>query len=115
MPEWLDWVGAAALGALVGASELVSRYRDAPNAALKTWPAIFYVSINLLASVGALGLMVALNWPPQTRWSRVLVAGVGAMAFFRTSLFIVRVADRDVGIGPSGFLQIFLAAADRAV
>jgi len=37
------------------------------------------------------------------------------MAFFRTSLFLVRVGDRDVGVGPSGFLQIFLSAADRSV
>ena len=37
------------------------------------------------------------------------------MAFFRASLFIVRAGDRDVGVGPSGFLQIFLTAADRDV
>jgi hypothetical protein len=37
------------------------------------------------------------------------------MAFFRTSLFVVRAGDRDVGVGPSGFLRIFLAAADRSV
>jgi hypothetical protein len=37
------------------------------------------------------------------------------MAFFRTSIFVVRAGDRDVGVGPSGFLQIFLSAADRAV
>jgi hypothetical protein len=43
------------------------------------------------------------------------MAGVSAMAFFRTSLFVVRAGDRDVGIGPSGFLQIYLGAADRAV
>jgi hypothetical protein len=43
------------------------------------------------------------------------MAGVSAMAFFRTSLFVVRAGDRDVGVGPSGFLQIFLGAADRAV
>jgi hypothetical protein len=43
------------------------------------------------------------------------MAGVSAMAFFRTSLFVVRAGDRDVGVGPSGFLQIFLSAADRAV
>jgi len=46
---------------------------------------------------------------------RILMAGVSAMAFFRTSLFVVRAGDRDVGVGPSGFLQIFLGAADRAV
>jgi len=43
------------------------------------------------------------------------MAGVSAMAFFRTSLFVVRAGDRDVGVGPSRFLQIFLTAADRAV
>jgi hypothetical protein len=36
-----DWAAVAALGGLVGASELVSRYKDNPVAALKTWPAIF--------------------------------------------------------------------------
>jgi hypothetical protein len=46
---------------------------------------------------------------------RILMAGVSAMAFFRTSLFVVRAGDRDVGVGPSGFLQIFLGAADRSV
>jgi len=43
------------------------------------------------------------------------MAGVSAMAFFRTSLFVVRAGDRDVGVGSSRFLQIFLTAADRAV
>jgi hypothetical protein len=50
-----------------------SRYKDYPWAAIKNWPAIFYVVL------------------PEF-------------------------ADRDVGVGPSVFLQIFLAAAaDRAV
>jgi hypothetical protein len=38
-----------------------------------------------------------------------------SMSFFRSSLFVVRAGDRDVGVGPSVFLQIFLTAADRAV
>ena len=37
------------------------------------------------------------------------------MAFFRSSLFTVRVGDSDVQIGPSAFLLIILNAADRAV
>ena len=37
------------------------------------------------------------------------------MAFFRTSIFVVHAGDRDVAVGPSGFPQIFLSAADRAV
>lgn len=111
----LDWIAVAALGAVVGSSELISRYRDSPEAALRTWPALFYVAINAVASVGALHLIDASGWFAQSQWTRILMAGVSAMAFFRTSLFVVRAGDRDVGIGPSGFLQIFLSAADRAV
>ncbi len=112
---WLDWMSVAVLGGVVGASELISRYRDAPDAALKTWPAILYISINSLASVGALALIETNGWLAQGGLTRILLAGVSAMAFFRTSLFVIRAGDRDVGVGPSGFLQIFLSAADRAV
>jgi hypothetical protein len=113
--SWLDWAAVAMLGGVVGASELISRYKDHPGAAIQTWPAIFYIAINSAASVGALGLIQANRWFGPSRWIQILMAGVGAMAFFRTSLFVVRAGDRDVGVGPSGFLQIFLTAADRAV
>jgi hypothetical protein len=111
----LDWVAVAAIGVVVGASELISRYRDSPGGAVRTWPAGFYIAINGIASVGALHLIDANGWFAQSQWTRILMAGVSAMAFFRTSLFVVRAGDRDVGVGPSGFLQIFLSAADRAV
>ena len=99
----------------MGASELVTRYRDAPNAALSTIPARFYIGINVVASLGALALIHAFGWFAQARVTQVLIAGISAMAFFRTSLFVVRAGDRDIGVGPSAFLQIFLDAADRAV
>ena len=111
----LDGAAVALLGGLVGASELISRYKDEPFAALKTWPGISYISINSAASVVALGLIHAYGWFGVSRWTQILMAGVSAMAFFRSSLFVVRAGDRDVGVGPSGFLQIFLTAADRAV
>jgi len=113
--SWLDWAAVALLGGVVGASELISRYKDNPWAAIKSWPAIVYIAINSAASVGALGLIRANGWFGSSRWSQIFMAGVSAMAFFRTSLFVVRAGDRDVGVGPSGFLQIFLSAADRAV
>ena len=113
--NWLDWAAVAVLGGVVGASELISRYKDSPGAAIKSWPAIFYIAINSAASLGALGLICANEWFGPSRWTQILMAGVSAMAFFRTSLFVVRAGDRDVGVGPSGFLQIFLGAADRAV
>ena len=117
----MDWFIVAVFGGLVGASELVSRYRDAPVRAVLNWPAGFYILSNLVASLCALGLIFAYDWKlgitgdTAIRWTRVLVAGVGAMAFFRSSLFTVRVGDRDIGMGPAALLQIFLAAADRGV
>ena len=113
--SWLDWVAVALLGGIVGTSELISRYKDDPWAAVRSWPARFYIAVNCAASLGALGLIHANRWFGPTRWTQILMAGVSAMAFFRTSLFVVRAGDRDVPVGPSGFLQIFLAAADRAV
>ena len=108
----------------MGGAELVSRYRDAPAGALQTRPAILYVLINLAASVAALALVRTFGWKfgletsddaAAVGWTQVLVAGVGAMGLFRTSLFTVRAGDRDIGVGPSSFLQIFLTAADREV
>jgi hypothetical protein len=75
----------------------------------------------MAASSGALALVKIFNWnfgastEETIRWTRVLMAGLSAMALFRTSLFIVRAGDRDIGVGPASFLQIFLTAADRGV
>lgn len=38
------------------------------------------------------------------RGEQILTAGISALVFFRTSRFVVRVGDRDAGIGPTGFL-----------
>jgi hypothetical protein len=118
----LDYAVVAALGAVVGGGELVSRYRDAPAGAVRNWPAAIYIALNVVASVGALFLIRTFDWTlgvasggEALRWTRVGVAGTGAMALFRTSLFTVHAGDRDIGVGPSSFLQIFREAADRAV
>jgi hypothetical protein len=99
---WLDWAAVAVLGGVVGVSELVSRYKDDPNAALLSWPAILYIAINSGASLGELGLIHANNWFSASRWTQILMAGASATAFFGTSLFVVRAGDRDAGVGPSG-------------
>jgi hypothetical protein len=120
--EFLDFVLVAALGAVVGAAELVSRYRDAPAGALRSAAAAFYIFLNIAASLVALALIHAFGWTfgvtsggPALRWTQVGVAGTGAMALFRTSLFTVHAGDREIGVGPSTLLQIFRDAADRAV
>lgn len=107
------------IGLLVGVGELVSRYRDAPEHAIRTTPALLYIALNACAAVAALALVEAFDVvkgkDEAAGITRVLLAGFGAMAFFRTSVFTIRVGDQDVSIGPVAFLQIVLHAADRAV
>jgi hypothetical protein len=115
-----DFIAAALLGIVVGLAELVSRYRDAPQAALYSRPALLYLALNGAASGLALALIRGYGWTfgaaaGPARWTQLLVAGVGAMAFLRTSLFTVRAGDRDIGIGPATFLQTLRDATDREV
>jgi hypothetical protein len=110
------------LGAAIGTSELVSRYRDAPLRALLTMPSLLYIGLNAFASVSALAIVRQFGWlegdGSNSEINKLIIqslaAGVSAMALFRTSLFTIRVANADIGIGPAAFLQILLSAADRA-
>jgi hypothetical protein len=117
----VDIVLVFVLGALVGAGELVSRFRDEPTRAIASVPGLLYLTVNGLASASALVALLTLGWDPapksaeQTRLLQILAAGFGAMAVFRTALFTVRVSGTDIGVGPVAFLQIMLAAIDRAV
>ncbi|HTW28026.1 MAG TPA: hypothetical protein VME92_12920 [Acetobacteraceae bacterium] len=118
--HFLAYLAAAAFGTLVGATELVARYRDKPSAPLQTLPGLVYIGVN-----GAVSLIVF--WLLRTgqiatgtvaglgpALNQVLVAGFGSMALFRTSLFRMRVKDTDIAVGPAAVLQVILDAADRA-
>ncbi len=111
----------ASLGALVGGSELISRYRDRPGSLIRVPSTWAYVLINAGAGVAALLLTHAFRWtfgahdPDVVRATQVLVAGLGSMALFRSAVFTVRVHDEDVSVGPSALLSSLLAAADRGV
>jgi hypothetical protein len=86
------------------------------------------VALNVGAAIGALFLIRAFGWefgigaqqgqsPSEitVRITQVMVAGLGAMALFRSSLFITRIGDQDVGVGPSSFLSTMLKACDDGV
>jgi mRNA-degrading endonuclease toxin of MazEF toxin-antitoxin module len=111
----------ASLGALVGGAELISRYRDRPGSLVRVPSTWFYVLINAGAGIAALLLIHAFAWsfgahdPDSVRATQILVAGLGSMALFRSSVFTVRVHDEDVSVGPSALLSALLAAADRGV
>jgi hypothetical protein len=119
---WLDFLICGLIGGLVGAGELVSRYRDDPMRALLSASAVIYAGMNVLASVAALGLIRAMDWrfgaaegSSTLRWLQILIGGFGALALFRTSLFMVRIGNQEIGVGPVSFLQVVLDAADRGV
>jgi hypothetical protein len=121
---WGYYVLVAVIGGGVAIGELVSRYRDAPTRAVLTPSALVYIVINAGASLGALVLARAFGWhfgaegssgSTTVQVTQALVAGFGAIALFRSALFIVRVDNQDVGMGPSAFLQGVLEAADRGV
>jgi hypothetical protein len=112
---------AAACGLLVGMGELVSRYQDAPGRAVRTPSGALYCGINAVAAaiailfVRAMGLTFGFASGVGSYWAQIIVAGFGAMAILRSSLFTAHIDDKDIPIGPSSFLQIILDAADRDV
>ncbi len=118
------FAAVVAIGLAVGGTDIVSRYRDAPFRAITTAPAMLYLFINAIAAFAALLISQKFDWkfggetPDQILWRQVLVAGFGAMALFRTSLFLTTVGEGEndeIDIGPSSVLKSFLGAADRGV
>ncbi len=118
---WPEWVVAGLFGVLIGAGEIVSQFRDEPDDALRTLPAMGYMLFNALASLFALAIIRIFGWtigvqdPAMVGWAQVVVAGFGAMALLRASIFNVRNGDQVITIGPSRFLEIVLAAVKDAV
>jgi hypothetical protein len=115
-------VAAFLVGGMVGFSELISRYRDAPLQAATSIPGGFYCLANGLSALAALVLIREMEWldtladtPTKTLLMQTILAATGAMAFFRSSLFMVRINSTDLGVGPAAFLQILMTATDRAV
>jgi len=114
----VDLAIVAWFSGFVAYAELVSRYHDSPSRLVGALPTPFYLLINIAAGIAALLIVIRLGIVSQTKAPRlyaILLAGFGAIAFFRSSLFMVRVGDTDVGIGPSALLQSLLAAADRMI
>lgn len=118
MPEVITYGCGFVLGCLVGAAEIISRYRDDPIRALRTFSGALFLGVNGAASVAAYGVLEQSGaWPAgfDSEIGRVLGAGFGAMALFRSAFFTVRAADQDISIGPAGFLNVILSALDRSV
>jgi hypothetical protein len=121
--DFVDFALVTLLGMLVGFVEVVSRYQDAPFRTATTWPALFYMLVNGSVAAVALWMVRLFGWqfvPGEgnseiTRWTEVIVSGLGAMAIFRSSLFVIGKEDQEVSIGPNAILEILLNALDKEV
>lgn len=111
----------AALGASVGAVELVDRYRHGFGALLACVPGAAYVAVNALAAALAYLLVVQFGWtfgatdPTARAAAQVLVAGFGSMALLRSSLLVLHQGSATIDAGPAGVLDALRSAALLAV
>ncbi len=119
-----DFALVGSIGGLLGLCELLTRYRDEPRQAVINTAGALYTLTNALAAVVALFMLnvfdvdFGLKGPENAEKLRVtllLVGGLGSMAFFRSSLFTLKLGEKDVPLGPGLILQILLDVTDRAV
>jgi hypothetical protein len=115
------WV-AAVFGMVVGASEIVSRYRDEPMSAVLSLPGLFYLTINGAIAAAAYHLLdhyqsaifpaFQKNRPGLT----CIVAGFGAMAVMRSKLFHLKTpGGEEVAVGPDAVILVILRTVDNAI
>lgn len=114
------------IGGLVGGVELLGRYLYAPLRAILSPSGAVYVLVNMAAAaaayymVGAHGFNIFEHQDKSApteldELKTTLLAGFGALAFMRSSLFKIRVGDNEIGIGPASILDTLLLVADRGV
>ena len=110
-------------GASVGASELVSRYRDEPLRAFGTPFGLMYVLLN--GMLGVFALFIIFRYPekfsfpagqPVPAFLGALLAGFGSLAVMRTRLMVLKSAEnKEISIGPDIVIKIFLQMVDQYV
>lgn len=113
----------ALAGGLVGTTELMARYRDAPFEAIRAPSSFVYEAVNAFAAAIALWVIHVFGWtfgvedgdPTKLQVWQWIVAAFGSMALFRSSLFTIRLGDTDVAVGPLSILQTILNVSDREV
>lgn len=116
----MEYLLVSLIGGVVGASELLFRYRDAPRRTFKKGAAWLYVLSNAVAAGVALLLIRTFGWDFGRQGdgrgaTQILVAGFGSVALFRSNLFVLKAGDQNIGAGPSLLLTSLLGAADRTV
>lgn len=120
MPTGLRAALCFILGSAAGFTEIVTRYRDEPLRAAFNRFGLFYMVINGLLSLSALGLLLRYpNLFPKVAGDKLMtaiVAGTAAMTLLRSKLFTFRTdAGADIPIGPVVIVDTLLRVFDRKI
>jgi hypothetical protein len=107
---------AVAAGSMTGATELLSRYRDAPLEAAASPAGILYTMFQATASAAAYGLLVRYGVAQDDLVLVGLISGFGAMAVLRAKLLTIRRPDgTELEAGPALAIDALLRATDDGV
>ena len=109
-------------GALVGLTEIASRYRDEQVKAITSPDGMVYILFNGAISTFALILIwhfrdnPAFTFLKNNPLGAAIAAGFGATAIMRTRLAVIKGSDnKDVSIGPDIVLSLLMTMIDRRI
>lgn len=109
-------------GALVGLTEIASRYRDEQVKAITSPDGLVYILFNGAISTYALILIWHFKDNPafatltKNPLGAAIAAGFGATAIMRTRLAVIKGSDgKDVSIGPDIVLSLLMTMIDRRI
>lgn len=120
-PSFVFLMLSMLFGALVGAAEVMARYRDEPFAATFSWPGLSYLALNGFISAAAYGLLVYYKgeiFPGlgEDGLLTSIVAGFGSMVVMRSKLFNFKTeGGEEYAIGPDAVTSTFLKSVDRGI
>lgn len=109
--------GAGLLGLFVGLSELLNRYKSFERIFSNIYSGL-YMLINFLASVTTYIIIkkydINTGGLGKHEIGLSIIAGIGAMAFLRSSFFTYKDSnEKTIEVGPAALLTVFLKAAER--
>ncbi|MDP4261842.1 MAG: hypothetical protein Q8941_04870 [Bacteroidota bacterium] len=115
--QWLWFWSAGLIGFCVGLSELLNRYKAFRYIFSNNYSWV-YMGINMLAGMAAYALIIKYNINlgdiGKFPVGKSIAAGIGAMAFLRSSLFSYKdSANKPIDVGPAALLNVVLHATER--
>jgi hypothetical protein len=117
---WQGYAIAAVVAATVGATDVLTRYKDNPMTAINTWAAWIYIGINFLLGLAAFWLSAVLgiirfdSADPHGVKNGLLV-GFGAILILRSIAFKISIGGKGGEVGPSTIVDALLATYDQSI